>query len=254
MPFEIAARAYLGDRELQEDSCGVVLDGGAPLVNRSVDGEAQQALLVICDGVGGQDSGEAASHIALSRFTNVAGGLSPSPRLKLDVALSEAVQAVQKACLEDADCALDMATTLLGVWLEPNGLSWVSVGDSPLLLVRDGRRLQLNEDHSDAPLVAKKRRRAPLANVPDTSHVIHHALSVDDLDHRDLASAPVPLMAGDVVVVASDGLDVLASATIVGACAEQGAGAIAHALLDAVVRRAKPYQDNTTVIVARVLP
>lgn len=254
MHFEIAARAYLGDRELQEDSCGVVLDGGAPRLNQSVEAQAQQALLVICDGVGGQDSGEAASHIALSRFATVAGGLSPSPRLKLDVALSEAVQAVRRACLEDADGALDMATTLLGVWLDANGLSWVSVGDSPLLLIRDGRRLQLNEDHSDAPLVRKQRRRTPLALLPDTSNVIHHALSVDDLEHRDLAPAPVPLACGDVVIVASDGLDVLAAATIIQACAQVSAGEVADALLDAVVRRAKPYQDNTTVIVARVLP
>ena len=62
------------------------------------------------------------------------------------------------------------------------------------------------------------------------------------------------LMEGDLVLLASDGLETLPEAALEEAIRAGGndAEAIVHALLDGVTTADKPGQDNTTVLVYRV--
>ena len=62
---------------------------------------------------------------------------------------------------------------------------------------------------------------------------------------------------GDVVLLASDGINTLESdaiARIIGDCAGEPATTIAQRLLADVAAAGEPYQDNTTIIAIRVLP
>ena len=62
------------------------------------------------------------------------------------------------------------------------------------------------------------------------------------------------LEAGDYVILASDGLHTLDTAEVarvVAAYAEDGAEAVADALIRAVVLMRDPHQDNTTVMAVR---
>ncbi len=63
--------------------------------------------------------------------------------------------------------------------------------------------------------------------------------------------------AGDYVILASDGLHTLETTEvqrIVSAYADDGAEAVANALIRAVEAIRDPHQDNTTVLAVRPLP
>jgi serine/threonine protein phosphatase PrpC len=135
----------------------------------------------------------------------------------------------------------------------------VSVGDSPLYLVRRGEIARLNEDHSLAPmldrLVADGRLSPDQAKVDPRRHYLRSAVSGEELDLIDVSRRPLTLESGDVVIVASDGIHTLgdeAIARLVATHASHGADATAAALIDAVDRAGDTMQDNTTVIVIAV--
>jgi protein phosphatase len=79
----------------------------------------------------------------------------------------------------------------------------------------------------------------------------------DDIDLVDLPRRPLRIEPGDYIILASDGLQTLESAEIeriVAAYAEDGAVAVANALIRAVEALKDPHQDNATVIAVRLAP
>jgi serine/threonine protein phosphatase PrpC len=76
----------------------------------------------------------------------------------------------------------------------------------------------------------------------------------DDIELVDVSQRPLPLAAGDYVILASDGINTLAPIEmerIVAAYAEDGAQAVADALIRAVEAARDPHQDNATVVAVR---
>jgi serine/threonine protein phosphatase PrpC len=66
---------------------------------------------------------------------------------------------------------------------------------------------------------------------------------------------PVNLMAGDVLIAATDGIETLTGeeiTAVVSSLHAQDASALADGLLLAVQSRQFPKQDNTTVVVVRI--
>ena len=140
------------------------------------------------------------------------------------------------------------------------GVEWVSVGDSPLLLFRQGEIALLNEDHSLAPeldrLAAMGRMTPEEAKADPRRHMLRSAVTGDELDLVDVSRRPLALEAGDYVILASDGLQTLETGEVqrlVQAYAEAGAEAVAEALIREVEAIRDPHQDNTTVIAVRPL-
>ena len=76
-----------------------------------------------------------------------------------------------------------------------------------------------------------------------------------EIDLLDRSRRPLALQAGDVVVLASDGIQTLSQHEIlrvVGAFAAEGPAAIAEALIRTVDGARDPFQDNTTVVAVLV--
>ena len=85
--------------------------------------------------------------------------------------------------------------------------------------------------------------------------MLRSAVVGEDLDLVDLAQDPWPLHQGDVVVLASDGLNSIADieiARVIAAFRKDGPEATAEALIQAVADAGEPHQDNTTVVVVTV--
>ena len=87
----------------------------------------------------------------------------------------------------------------------PAGVEWVSVGDSPLLLFRQGEIALLNEDHSLAPeldrLAALGRMTPEEAKSDPRRHMLRSAVTGDELDLVDVSRRPLALEAGDYVIL-----------------------------------------------------
>jgi protein phosphatase len=152
-----------------------------------------------------------------------------------------------------------MGCTLVGTAFGTAGVEWVSVGDSPMFLVRAGQIFLLNEDHSLAPeidrLAAAGKMSWEDAQSDPRRHFLRSALTGAEIELIDRSRLPLVLEPGDVVIIASDGIQTLSHTEILGvveAHRARGPDAIADALLGAVDAAGDLYQDNTTVVVVGI--
>jgi protein phosphatase len=254
--FEHAIRASKGARSYQEDAAEVRLvpAGAGPSSGAEVHGTSLLAA-VLADGMGGHVGGALASGLACKFFLHAFASSSGPVPARLDEALSLANDSIAREVARNA--ALEgMGCTLVGAAFGPAGLEWVSVGDSPLFLVRQGEVRLLNEDHSLAPqideLAAAGRISWEAARADPRRHYLRSALTGGEIELVDRSRRPLELEPGDVVILASDGIQTLAPGAILDAVertAAAGPDAIAEALIAAVETAGEPYQDNTTVVV-----
>ena len=175
--------------------------------------------------------------------------------------LAEALGCANAAILGEAaekPALRGMGCTLVGVAFAAEGTDWISVGDSPLYLVRKGEIVRLNEDHSLAPEIDRLAELGHIswaaAQADPNRHVLRSALTGTTIEMIDRPRAPLLLEPDDMVILASDGIHSLAEAEIARIAAAAGTpAAAADALLTAVAAVDDPHQDNTTVVVVRVI-
>lgn len=243
MGFEHATRASKGARNYQEDAADVVELSGA-------------LTAVLADGMGGHAGGALASGLACKFFLHAFATSSGEASHRLAEALDLANAAIAHEAANNP--ALDgMGCTLVGVSFGPEGVEWVSVGDSPLFLVRNHEIVLLNEDHSMAPEIDKLASAGRIswtaARADPRRHFLRSALTGNEIELVDRSHRPLALRAGDVIVLASDGIHSISHADIARVVAAAASpAAAADALLAAVSEAGDPHQDNTTVVVVRV--
>jgi serine/threonine protein phosphatase PrpC len=254
--YRHASRASQGARSYQEDSVVVW-----PLEGSSATGDPDAAFVaVLADGMGGHAGGALASGIICETFlTQFAEARGPADK-RLSASLEAANEAI-RAQVDNNNRLAGMGATLVGVAFGEAGAHWISVGDSPMYLMRRGDRARLNEDHSLSPvidkLVAEGKLDAEEARHDPRRHYLRSAVTGDDLDLIDQSEKPLALAPGDIVIIASDGLLTLDEEhiqRIVQAYATDGAKSVADALMRAVDQAGDPRQDNTTIVVVTVDP
>jgi protein phosphatase len=255
--FEYASRASQGARSYQEDAA-VVRAGGAGQGSPAAGPNPEALTAVLADGMGGHAGGALASATACKVFLDSYMASAGEVPARLDDALRRANAAIG-GCVEENPALDGMGCTLIGTVFGPAGVEWVSVGDSPLFLLRHGEIVLLNEDHSLAPeidkLAAAGRMTWEDAKADPRRHFLRSALTGADMDLIDRSHRPLALEPGDVVVLSSDGIHTLSEPDILRVVNETVAGgpeAVADALLAAVEAGGDIYQDNTTVVVVRV--
>ena len=137
-----AARQIPGRREYQEDDYG--------LIERS--NSDSDEVLVIADGMGGQVGGDTASRTVIKTFIETYSDTTGLISDRLRACLKTANNALASAI--DVHPALTgMGTTVVAAVISQRGLEWISVGDSPLWLFREGQLRRLNTDHSMAAVL-----------------------------------------------------------------------------------------------------
>ncbi len=255
MEFQYASRASQGARSYQEDSAAVRAGAdGEPATTAGAEGRATELTAALADGMGGHAGGALASGTACSTFLAAYGTSSGDVPARLDEALQLANQAIAAQVVENPSLN-GMGCTLIGTTFSAPGIQWVSVGDSPLFLVRGGEIVLLNEDHSLAPEIDKLAAAGKIswdqAKSDPRRHFLRSALTGTEIDLTDRSHRPLALQTDDVVVLASDGIHTLDHTEIlrvVTAYAGEGPDAIAEALIRTVEGVRDPFQDNTTVV------
>ena len=236
---DFAGRQSMGMRANQQDAYGVVppddLEGGRTL------------LAIVADGMGGHAAGEIASETALQAFVDgfFSDGVSDDGS-RLWAGLELANERIREVVAKRPALS-GMGTTVIAALFRDDTIRWISVGDSPLYLFRDGVLRRLNKLHVDLPDGVEE-QVVPSPHLALASAIIGERLfEVDDAD-------PFPLVRGDLLVLSSDGLNTLSESELL-ACLESDSSATAAAHADALLRAVEshqlPRQDNTTVIVIR---
>ena len=243
----VSGKQSLGQRENQEDAFDVVFQNERD--------PKSDILMLVADGMGGHAGGEVASNLALSVFKSyfVEGSEAPRPRERLQESLTAANEALREKIIRRPDLK-GMGCTLVAALKFYDRLVWVSVGDSSLLLLREGRLRKLNADHSLygelLQMVAAGQITRQEANNHPRHNALRSALMGDRISLTDVNA--IDLKPGDVVLVCSDGLDTLSQEEISDVLqndSNRDMRGVASDLLNAVEAKGKPKQDNTTVVV-----
>ncbi|WP_170790014.1 PP2C family protein-serine/threonine phosphatase [Ruegeria lacuscaerulensis] len=252
--YDIALILDQGRRDTQEDAVAA----------RMFD-VANAGYIVVADGMGGHAAGDIASELVIKAWR---GALDPEletgapskPALidALPLAAMQANALIAQHSEEQGD-GFNMGSTLLGTLLMGSDVYWISIGDSPLYLFRDGALRQINEDHSMAPIIDAQCAEGKLTQDEAHTHPDRNQLTSvimgAAIPKVDCPEHPVALTASDVLIAGSDGLQYLSDAEIEAIVQAQSgdlAQDIADALWQALRDKGDPDQDNASIAVVKL--
>lgn len=253
--YDTSMATILGERERQEDAVASDFSSGEPF-----------GFVVLADGMGGHAAGDVASKIVVTEVFSALKLASGEPKLLepriCDVLKSAAVNANECVGLyanERAE-ADGMGATLLAPVLFDDRLYWVSVGDSPLYLFRNNRLERLNENHAlesqiDYVVESGIMAREEALTYPDQS-CLTSVLVGKKIAQLDCRTVPVRIEEGDILIVASDGLQFLSEEEIeriLRFSQKRSAEEIGAALLQEVKKLNDPGQDNVSLCIIKAL-
>lgn len=243
---DFAAATMIGARKRQEDDWNVRVvsddDTGEPLL-----------LAAVADGMGGLPAGDQASRITIWAFVSNFGLVAKPPGERLRPALVHANGEMASA-IEDDPSLRGMGSTLVAALFVEDRLRWLSVGDSLIFHWRAGDLKRINPLHTYGRELDARAARGEISAVRAALHPDRAAITsaVMGWPLAEVAEGELDLAAGDVVVLASDGIETLSSeeiAAVCGAGRTSGASGIAEAIIRRIEQRAIPWQDNATVVV-----
>jgi len=243
MRFDVAMLSKPGGRRYNEDA------GGESMSERG-------CCLVLADGAGGHGGGDTAARTAIHRILT---DFAASPSIDRD-ALTEFVSAANAAVVDGQSTApelADMRTTLAMVAVDPatRCAAWCNAGDTRIYLFRSGRMIYRSRDHSvvqemvDAGLLGPDAPRThPQRNVLTSGLGGGEVL-------LNLNEAPVPLFAGDVFLLCTDGFwEYVEEPDMERTLAESADAASWIAAMEPVLlARVPPEHDNYTALAAWVV-
>ncbi|WP_170330501.1 PP2C family protein-serine/threonine phosphatase [Ruegeria arenilitoris] len=252
--YDIALILDQGQRETQEDA----------IAARMFDA-ANAGYVVIADGMGGHAAGEVASEYVVSSWREALdteledAPLSEAAAIDaLPLAALQANAAIALHCDGKGD-NFNMGSTLLGLLLLDKRAFWISIGDSPLYLFRDGVLQQINEDHSMAPVIDAQVAEGKLTEVEAQAHPDRNQLTSvimgGPIPKVDCPEKPLELTASDLLILGSDGLQYLSNTeieTILQSNKHALAQDIADALWKALRAKNDPDQDNASIGVVKL--
>ena len=218
----------------------------------SVEGERDRAVVVLCDGMGGERAGEIASDLASKYFLEYAlKSLDlPEPMLSVDVAREATAWAnlhVYDRSNRDDSCS-GMGTTLVAAVINGADAAVVNVGDSRCYWLAEGQLQQVTRDHSwvqdmvDRGVITPGEARSHPRKNLITRSIGHQRRIRSDIFRIDLRP-------GDMLLLCSDGLSnlltekELADILLAGSDLKEKCGV----LLDTALERGAP--DNVTAVI-----
>lgn len=252
--FDAACALSQGARDAQEDTVLIDFPVGS-----------DTGFAVLADGMGGHSAGDIASRQVVTHlyatlklnaeaFSEHAGEL---PRL-FNEGLSHANAAVRDHIRQHPRLH-GMGSTLVALALVEGRASWISVGDSPLYLLRNGTLKQINQNHSVAHdidlMVESGAMDAETARFHPDRNCLTSAITGSQIPQIDCPEEALELRAGDILLIASDGLQFLSNdqiTRILTRYRRRSAAEITAQLMSSVEGLADPEQDNISVSVIKV--
>lgn len=244
---DIAGDQILGERDRQEDYYAyVILD--------DVDFPIKGLLGVLADGMGGHAAGDQASKIAVETFADVFLNSKDTPIETFKNALkiaNEKIGELSHRIGKECGC------TILSFLIFNNNLIWISVGDSSLMLVRNGNIVRLNQDHSMRASADKMFADGKINDAERVSlrNVLESALSGEKIEKIDIKETPFELKKSDILIAASDGIESISHddlLKILESASDASPFEKVSAILCGIENSGNPNQDNTTIMLTEI--
>ena len=248
MTLRIAAATDVGLRRERNEDCFATW---SPQSSEEL--ERRGELLVVADGMGGSAAGEVASRTAVETVMHHFREREETADLALTRSLEAAHRAIHRMSVENADLA-GMGTTCTAVSVRGPEVRFAHVGDSRAYLVRNGHIVQLTADHSLVQQLVQQQLLTPeQARVDPRRNMLTRSIGVGETVQVDEGTLAGGLVAGDTLLLCSDGLHGLVSDEELARVA--GAADLAGATADLIeLARSRGGHDNNTVVLARRAP
>lgn len=252
--YDVASALCQGGRDYQEDAIVTDFPFGS-----------DSGVVVLADGMGGHAAGDVASKIVVTEvFSELKFQSANFHEFERDIpSMMTSAAAGANACVRDH--VMDnpqtrgMGATLVSLVMVENRMFWMSIGDSPLYLLRGGKLRQLNEDHSMAPQIDFMVQSGLIDAEMAKNHPDRNCLTSVILGERvaksDCPLDPFGLEIGDIVVVSSDGLQYLDEPVIqkiLHKYRRRKSAEIAGYLLEAIEKLGDVDQDNVSFAVIKL--
>ncbi|NOQ63930.1 MAG: SpoIIE family protein phosphatase [Methyloprofundus sp.] len=269
-----SASQIQGGRDYQEDFLAVIENDTVFSIDTKQGIEpgllaAHQSLYLLADGMGGMGHGDIAASAVVDVFRNsflAKQQLGIAVADNLHESLLTANQEIANRVEQNPELK-NMGCTLIALLWDSHlaTVQWLSVGDSLLGLMRDGQWQELNEKHIWRNLL---NQRLLAGETIDEQELATHGdalyCAVDGTELSAFELKELSIQANDLIVIASDGLEILSSKRIQAILhsrlerenADSPLGVAFHyidglrqQLFSAVAACENAYQDNTSAIV-----
>lgn len=252
LDLDVASALNQGARERQEDALVTAFSQGV-----------EGGFAVLSDGMGGHAAGDIASRLIVTemfaeltlRSTADDDDVPSLLRHSVDVA-NECL----KAQIDGNPSTEGMGGTVVATMVQDDKLHWISIGDSVLYLFRNGSLCRLNDDHSMGPQIDMMAEQGLIDEDTARDHpqrnCLTSALIGEEIPVIDCPDEATTLAPGDIVIVASDGLQYLPHDQIealMGKMAGRDSKSIADALIAGVMEVGNPEQDNISLVILKAL-
>jgi serine/threonine protein phosphatase PrpC len=250
---DFAGAQIVGERSQQED-CWLFCSAA------DAQSSTGRLLAILGDGMGAHSGGSTASYLAVHAMARAfADHGGQATRIRLATSLQKANETLGLVSARLPQDTPAMGTTLLAAWIGRQNLHWISVGDSLLMLWRDGQLRRLNADHSLSPILEDRVKQGLMTPGQAANHPRRHALQSAVMGQPiTLVDAPadaITLQQGDLVILASDGLLGLSQDELCGMLGHLACKP-AQTICDEVLRHLAALrlkgQDNSTLLVVRI--
>lgn len=215
-------------------------------------------LLVLADGMGGVDGGREASHLVVESFKE---SFISNTEAEIRTRLLNGLEIANVKIFEFVRTRPDlkgMGSTLLAVAFDGEAVRWISVGDSPFWLYREGKLQRLNENHSMAAIFADKVVKGEMtaeeaATAPERTQLLE-AVHGQNIEQVDLPEEEFSVEEGDLFILASDGVETCSLSEIEELLAVEGVSSreVVTSILEKVQSHERNSQDNSTVMTMHI--
>lgn len=228
-----------GARDYQEDSFGYT-----PLDKA----ESEGFVAVVADGMGGLSAGDKVSAYAVSAILNMRTAIEGN--MPVHVKFRQMISVINREVVLGGTGG---GCTFAAVFCRSDGIYWCSVGDSRIYIKRNNRLFQLSEDGDyqnqllDQVIAKTLSYEDMLEN--EKKDALAQYIGNKNEPSPDVNIRPLKPRAGDRVLICSDGVyNALSDEEMVFAL-QYPAQDAANALMNAIVGKNYPNQDNNTAIV-----
>lgn len=192
-------------------------------------------VVVVCDGLGGQNAGEVASQLAVAVIQDIlTDNTFNTPEEAIQSSVNAANQAILHRAAQDPQCS-GMGSTCVMAIIKDGKVYYGSVGDSRIYYIAGNMIRQITKDQSYVQtLVDEGAITQEAAEHHQDKNQIMNALGIENMKPAVIGNLPITPEPGSCFVLCSDGLSGMISN---------------NAIMNTVMRRDLPLHERARMLV-----